>query len=114
VNKRIFTIVVLFAVMVSAQGRQRLTGVITDSMCATGDHSAMQMAPTDAECTKACIDSHDADYVLYDGKEAYKLDDQKTPEKFAGKKVVITGTIDTAKKTIRVEAITLASGDQSK
>jgi hypothetical protein len=28
--------------MLSAQGRQTFTGVITDSMCANGDHSAMQ------------------------------------------------------------------------
>ena len=97
--------------MVPAQDRQRFTGVITDSMCATGDHSAMRMGPTDAECTNACIDEHGASYVLYDGKDAYTLDDQKTPEKFAGKKVVITGSLDTAKKTIHVDAIALASGD---
>jgi hypothetical protein len=109
VNKRVFSIVVLLAVMVPAQDRQRFTGIITDSMCATGDHSAMQMGPTDAECTKACIDSHDADYVLYDGKDAYTLDDQKAPEKFAGTRVVISGSLDAAKKKLHVEGIVLAS-----
>lgn len=94
--------------MLPAQDRQRFTGVITDSMCATGDHSAMQMGPTDAECTKACIDSHDASYVLYDGKQAFTLDDQKTPERFAGKKVVLTGSLDDARKMIRVSEIVLA------
>ena len=107
---RIFTIVVLLAVMVPAQDRHRFTGVITDSMCADGDHSRMQMGPTDDECTKACIDIHGAAYVLYDGKEAYELSDQKTPEKFAGKRVVVTGTLDAAKKTIAVETIALANG----
>ena len=29
---------------------------------------------------------HGALYVLYDGKEAYTLSDQTTPEKFAGQK----------------------------
>ena len=105
---------ILFALMVSAQDRQRFTGVITDSMCATGDHSAMQMGPSDAECTIACIDSHGAAYVLYDGKQAYVLSDQKTPEKFAGKKVVVTGTLDAAKDTIHVEMIVLDSGNHSK
>ena len=102
-------LIVLLGVIVSAQTRQRFTGVITDSMCATGDHSRMQMGPTDAECTLACIDSHDATYVLWDGKDAWNLSDQKAPEKFAGKKVVITGALDTAKKTIAVDAIELAT-----
>ena len=101
----------LLAVLVSAQGHQRFSGVITDSMCADGDHSRMKMGSDDAECTKACIDSHGAIYVLWDGKEAYTLSDQTTPEKFAGKKVVVTGTVDAAKKTIRVEAIALDSGN---
>jgi hypothetical protein len=111
VNERIFSLVILFAIMLLAQGRQTFTGVITDSMCANGDHSAVQMGPTDAECTNVCIDSHGASYVLYDGKQAYFLSDQKTPEKFAGKKVVVTGTIDAAKKTIHVEMIALASSN---
>lgn len=98
--------------MLPAQDRPKFTGVITDSMCADGDHFAMQMGPTDAECTKACIDSHGASYVLYDGKEAYFLSDQKTPEKFAGKKVVVTGTLDAAKKTIQVDGIALAGGNR--
>lgn len=80
-NKRIFiTVGILFAIMVSAQDRRRLTGVITDSMCDTGDHSQMHMGSNDAECTIACINDHGASYMLYDGKEAYFLSDQKTPK----------------------------------
>ena len=97
--------------MLSAQDRQRFTGVITDSMCADGDHSHMQMGSNDAECTNACIDSHSASYVLYDGKQAYFLSDQKTPEKFAGKNVVVTGNLDASKKTINVEMIALAASN---
>jgi hypothetical protein len=97
--------------MLSAQDRQKFTGVITDSVCSNGDHSAMKMGPTDAECTRACIDSHGASYMLYDGKQAYFLSDQKTPEKFAGKKVVVTGTVDTAKMTIHVDTIALSSSN---
>ena len=45
-------------------------------------------------------------YVLYDGSETYTLSDQKGPEKFAGQKVTVTGSLDTKTKTIRVDRIT--------
>ncbi len=98
----------LIASLAAAPGQQKFTGVITDSMCADGDHSHMKMGPTDAECTKACVDIHGAMYVLYDGKEAYTLSDQKTPEKFAGKKATVTGTLDAKTKTIQVDSIAAA------
>jgi len=84
------------------------TGVITDSMCEKGDHSHMKMGSNDAECTVACVNSHGAEYVLFDGKEAYTLSDQKTPEKFAGKKVTVSGTLDGKSKTIQVQSISPA------
>ncbi len=99
---------VLTAALAAAAGKQKFTGSITDSMCAEADHSRMRMGPTDAECTKACVSVHDAMYVLYDGKEVYTLSDQKTPEKFAGKKVTVTGTLDTKTKTIQVDTIIAA------
>ncbi len=77
-------------------------------MCATADHSHMKMGPTDAECTIACINEHGALYVLYDGKEVYTLSDQQTPERFAGKKVTVTGTLDAKTKVIKVESINVA------
>ena len=91
--------------LATAQSKQTFTGIITDSMCARADHSKMQMGPTDAQCTKACISEHDATYILYDGKEAFDLSDQKKPEKFAGQKVTVTGTLDAKTKTIRVDSI---------
>jgi Protein of unknown function (DUF5818) len=96
------------AALAAAPGKQTFTGTITDSMCDNGDHSHMRMGPTDAECTTACVSIHGAMYVLYDGKNAYTLSDQKTPEKFAGKKVVVTGTLDAKTKTIHVDSITAA------
>ena len=92
----------------AAPPQQKFTGVITDSMCENGDHSQMRMGPTDAECTAACIRFHGASYVLYDGKQAYTLSDQKTPEKFAGKRVTVSGTVDAKTKTIHVDAIAAA------
>ncbi len=98
----------LAAVLSAAPANQTFTGVITDSMCAKADHSQMQMGPTDAECTTACVSVHGANYVLYDGKDAYTLSDQKTPEKFAGQKVRVVGTLDVKTKKIEVVSITAA------
>lgn len=96
------------AALAAAPAKQTFTGVITDDMCAKANHSQMQMGPTDAECTLACVDVHGASYVLYDGKETYQLSDQKTPEKFAAKKVRVVGTLDKKTHTIQVDSITAA------
>jgi len=96
------------AALSAAPGKQTFSGVITDSMCARGDHSKMQMGPTDAECTKACILEHGATYVLFDGKAAYDLSDQQTPEKFAGRRVTVTGTLKAKTHTIQVDSIAAA------
>jgi hypothetical protein len=93
------------AALTAAPGKRKFTDIITDSMCATADHSRMRMAPTDTECTLACNDAHGAEYVLYDGREAYTLSDQKTPARFAGKKVMVRGTLDAKTKTIHVDSI---------
>jgi len=103
----IFTLLAV-AALAAAPGKQTFTGVITDDMCPKADHSQMQMGPTDAECAKACIDVHGALYVLYDGKNVYALSDQRAPEKFAGQKVRVIGTLETKTKTIQVDSITAA------
>jgi hypothetical protein len=96
------------ATLYAAPGKQAFTGTITDDVCGKDGHSRMQMGPTDAECTLACIDAHGAMYVLFDGKDVYTLSDQKTPEKFAGQKVRVVGTLDNKTKTIQVESIAAA------
>ena len=104
----------LVAVTVSAaQQKQTFTGVVTDEMCPLGTHSQMRMGPTDAECAKACAMSHDAKYMLYDGKSAYFLSDQKAPEKFAAQKVRVIGTLDAKTMTIRVDSIAVAPRSRS-
>jgi hypothetical protein len=103
----VFSLVII-AGLVPAQAKRTFTGTITDSMCAAGDHSRMRMGSTDAECTIACVSAHGAQYVLYDGKETYVLSDQKTPEKLAGKKVMVTGALDAKTGTIQVDSITEA------
>ncbi len=92
----------------AAPRKQKFKGSITDSMCARGDHSQMKMGENDAECTTACVLAHGALYVLFDGKHTYTLSDQKTPEKLAGKKVTVTGTLNAKTSTIQVESIIAA------
>lgn len=104
----IFGVLLVMTGLAEAQGPQTFTGTITDSECPDGDHSHMRMGATDAECTIACIVAHGALYVLYDGEEAYTLSDQETPQKFAGQKVTVTGTLDVSTKTIRMTSIAAA------
>jgi hypothetical protein len=98
----------LGSTLVAGPASQTFTGTITDSMCARADHAAMRMGPTDAECTKACVDVHGSTYVLYDGRETYALSDQKRPEAFAGQKVRLVGTLDAKTRTIQVDSIDAA------
>lgn len=104
----IIGLLVITTLLPAAPRKQKFTGSITDSMCARGDHSQMKMGSDDAECTIACVLAHGALYVLSDGKRAYTLSDQTTPEKFAGKKVTVTGTLDAKTSTIQVESIIAA------
>ena len=96
------------AALSAGQSPQTFSGTIVDDICARDGHASMRMAPTDAECTKACAMAHDAEYVLEDGKNVYRLSDQKTPEQFAARKVKVVGTLDAKRKTIKVDSITAA------
>jgi len=96
------------ALIVAAAGKQTFTGVITDSDCGKGDHKAMNMGPPDAKCVTECVKSMGGKYVLYDGKEAYTLSDQKNAEKFAAKKVTVNGTLNAKTKTIQVDSMVAA------
>jgi hypothetical protein len=98
----------VLAVLAVAQGKQSFTGKITDDECPLANHDAMQMGPTDAECTIACVEVHGASYVLYDGTHSYRLSDQTAPKKFAGQKVIVTGALDAKTSTIQVASIAAA------
>jgi hypothetical protein len=103
---RLFILSLLIVMaLIGAQEKRAFAGVITDSECARGDHSGMQMGPTDAECVIACVGVHGASYVLFDGKDAYTLSDQRGPEKFAAKRVVVQGRLETKTHVIQVDSI---------
>ena len=98
-------VIVAFA---AAQKPQTFNGTISDNMCARGDHSKMKMGSTDAECTNACVQSHGAAYVLYDGKTSFTLKGKQPLQKFAGQKVQVVGTLDAKSSTIVVDSISAA------
>lgn len=116
--------VILFATSMSFAGGKLLskgskskafTGEIMDSQCAMmGTHAQMEKMknmPDDSKmCTVKCVEMG-GKYVLYDGakKATYMLDDQEKPKEFAGQKVKVTGTLDKATKTIKVENIEAGS-----
>jgi len=100
------TLSLLFAAAALSFGAS-FTGVITDNMCDNADHKDMKMG-NDAKCVVECVKGMNGKYVLYDAtaKKAYKLSDQKTPEKFAAKKVTVVGTLDG--DTIKVDSMAAA------
>ena len=96
------------AATAAAPATRTFTGTITDSECPDANHSRMRMGPTDAECALACAEEHGATYLLFDGKVAYALSNQKAPAQFAARKVTVTGTQDAKTKTIQVVSIAAA------
>jgi hypothetical protein len=107
--KKTIAAVFAAAAMAFAAGSQTFTGIITDDMCANGDHKDMKAA-SDAKCVVDCVKGMNGKYVLYDtkAKKSYVLSDQKTPEKFAAKKVTVVGTLDEAGKNLKVDSIAAA------
>ena len=108
-------ILILVGLSLAAPADRSFTGEIMDSACAAmGSHGGMmnkEGGPKTAKaCAVACVKSG-AKYVLYNSttKRTYQLDDQAKPEQFAGDKVTVKGTYDTATKTIRVTSIEPAS-----
>lgn len=78
------------------------TGVVTDTMCGA-DHKMMNVQP-DSKCVRECVKAG-SKYALLVGKNVYVLSDQSTPDKYAGQKVKVTGTLNAASKTIQVDKI---------
>jgi Protein of unknown function (DUF5818) len=105
-KKQIAIVIASAAMMFASPASQTFTGTITEDMC-KADHKSMNMGP-DAKCVTECVKGMGAKFVLYDGKDAWVLSDQKTPAKFAAKKVTVTGTLDEKAKTIKVEKIEAA------
>jgi len=92
------------ATLFAAGASQTFTGTITDSMC-VANHAMMHIAP-DARCVRECVKpGSSVTYVLFDGSKVYRLSDQETPEKFAARKVRVTGTLFPKTGIIQVEKL---------
>ena len=79
------------ALVSTAAAPKTFTGVISDAMCGK-DHAMMNVKP-DSKCVLECVKSG-SKYALLEGNNVYELSDQKAPEKFAGQKVKVTGTLN--------------------
>ncbi len=116
--KRLFIALLLAGTAMAATKPSTSTfvGEISDSQCAmnvhsrTGSHKEMlvnhSMGDTEAECVKMCVRNGGV-YVLVSAKDkkVYKLSDQNTPAEYAARKVKVTGTLDKATDTIKVDSI---------
>ena len=90
----------LFATFAAVAQQQKLTGVLTDSMCGVA-HMLKDKSP--AECTQICVKGG-MKYALAVDKKLYTLDGHETElAKLAGEKVTITGTISGS--TIAVQSV---------
>ena len=92
-----------FGLTAAAADQQTFTGVITDTMCRT-THS-MVAGQRDEKCIAMCVKGTSSQYALYDGKTVLKLSDQKTPARFAARRVKVTGTLNEETQTIKVASI---------
>lgn len=95
--------IALFLAAAGALPAATFTGTITDTMC--GAKHTMVKGQPDDECIRACVKNTSSQFALYDGKTVMRLSDQKTPAKFAGRNVKVTGTLDEKSKTIKVASI---------
>ncbi|HEY6971229.1 MAG TPA: DUF5818 domain-containing protein [Candidatus Angelobacter sp.] len=87
-------------------------GEIVDSQCAFNvhsmDHSHESMIKKGVygrdsrSCTLHCAKEMGGVFVLVGKKDLYRLDDQTLAEQFAGKKVKVTGTVDSKGDTLHV------------
>jgi hypothetical protein len=113
-NQRSTTRIFLFLLMSLIAGQSfgktgvlTLQGLIEDSQCAFnvhakgGSHDLMIKnglgGSSEKACTLHCVRQMGGDYVLLVKNQVYRLDDQVLPEKFAGEKVRVTGTLVDAK-----------------
>jgi hypothetical protein len=94
----------------AAEAPKTFTGVITDTMCGSRPHSNMMKDKTEEECVRQCARGSYG-YALTDGTTLMKLSDQKTPAKYAGQKVKVTGVYDEKSKTLKVASIESADAN---
>jgi hypothetical protein len=81
----------------AAPANRTLTGVIYDNRC------------SDGVCAAQCPVSRTPKYTLQTDTDGWLLTDQKTPAKYLGKRVTVTGHAASRNK-LKVVSISLAAG----
>ena len=107
--KMLFATVLSAGLLAAAAGPQTFNGVITDTMCGA-NHKPMNVTP-DSKCVLECVKKHGSKYALLVGANVYVLSDQQTPEKFAARKVKVTGALNEKTKILKVDKIEVFSGN---
>ena len=79
--KRCALLLAIAGLSLAGAVQKTFIGVIHDNRC---------VGPN---CARQCPVTKDPKYTLQSGDEAWVLSDQKTPAKYTGKKVVVTGTL---------------------
>ncbi|MBI3949384.1 MAG: hypothetical protein HY314_02885 [Acidobacteria bacterium] len=99
----VLAISMVSALAQSATNEQTFVGKIGDSQCGLSHPMGMG---GDKQCTLTCVKGG-SKFILADQvhKVVYQLDDQKTPEQYAGQMVKVTGTLDKKTRTIKVKSI---------
>lgn len=100
--KAILIAIACAAALSAAGASTTVTGVITDSTC--GASHAMMKGHADDDCVRMCTKGS-AEYALYDGRNIWKLSDQKAPARFMAKHVKVTGILDEKAMRIKVASI---------
>jgi hypothetical protein len=103
--KQMVLVAFLAAAAVAAGATKTYTGVITDTMCGK-NHAAMGVRPDD-KCVRECVKSSGGKvkYALLSDGKVMVLSDQQTPERFAAKKVKVTGELFEKTGILKVDRI---------
>jgi hypothetical protein len=96
VNKACALLLVTAGLFFGGQAEKTFTGVIHSNQC---------VGPN---CATQCPVTKEPKYTLQSGDEAWLLSDQKTPAKYVGRKVIVTGAPG-AHNTLKVTSIVPAS-----
>ena len=92
----------LSALAAKAADSSKVTGYISDSMCAA------KHAGTGAACVKKCIEGGMKPVFVDDAKKAvWTIENPDAVKDFYGEHVTVTATADSAKREMKVEAIVI-------
>jgi hypothetical protein len=111
--KKLCFAIVIAAGFTAFAADQTITGVISDSMCAT-NHGKMQKGDhklNDQDCTVACVKMMGQKYVLAADDKVYQIANQDFAglEKSAGSTVQATGQVSADGKLISLANLTASA-----